>query len=89
MDHLPEVMKVIVDGGLGAVGGITRFFFDIDKGKRRFSVVGFLSTTLLASIAGVAVGEMMPDGYHYYGLTMIAGFYGDYVVSKIGERLGR
>ena len=86
-NNIQEIVKVAVSGTLGAMGGIARFFFDVDKGKREFTFVGFVASTGVAFIAGASVGEMLPADTAHYGITMVAGFYGDYVVSKIGKAI--
>lgn len=83
---LNEIISIAVSGVLGIVGGVTRFFFDVDKCKRKFSIVGFVSMVLTAFIAGVAVFEAIPSEYNLYGVTMIAGFYADFVLDKISKK---
>ena len=85
--NLQEIIKVGVAGFLGAMGGVARFFFDVDRGRRNFSCVGFMATTGVAFIAGCSVGELLPEDTSFYGITMVAGFYGDYVVAKIGKAI--
>lgn len=85
--QIQELIKVGVSGVIGAVGGAVRFFYDLDKGRRKFTFVGFVSATSMAFIAGACVGEFLPEGYRTYGLTMVAGFYADYIVYKVGKRL--
>lgn len=85
--QLQALAKAAVSGLIGTIGGITRYFYDIDRGKRKFTFAGFFSTTALAFIAGVSVSEFLPDEYTLYGLTMVAGFYADYIVYRIGKRL--
>ena len=73
----PNVLKsligILISGLLGLVGGIATFFYEVDKGKRKFTWLGMLSMSVVAFVVGAIAGEFIPNGENYYGLTMVVG----------------
>lgn len=85
--QLQSLIDIAVPGILGILGGVARFFYDVDAGKRQFTILGFVSATFTGAIAGCAMSELLPENHKFYGATMVAGFYGDYIISKLGGRM--
>ena len=68
-----SLLGILASGLLGLVGGIAAFFYEVDKGRRRFTWFGMLAMSTVAFVAGAIAGEAVPPGENYYGVTMAVG----------------
>lgn len=68
-----SLLGLLVSGLLGLIGGIAAFFYEVDSGRRKFTWFGVLAMSAVAFVAGAIVGESIPPGKNYYGITMAVG----------------
>lgn len=69
-----KLVELFQEGLVATVGGITNYFYYLEKHKRKLRALSFITNCILSFFVGMVIGDFMPEGDYSYGLLMIAGF---------------
>lgn len=85
---LYKLLEWALAGLLGMIGAIANFFYEIDKGRRKFTLAGMLMVSVVGFVIGTIAGSFIPQGENWYGWTLVVGLNAYPIMSAMKERVG-
>jgi hypothetical protein len=87
--NVQHIVNSLLAGLLGMVGCIASFFYEIDNGRKKFTLRGMFFVSVVGFVAGNIAGSFIPAGENFYGWTLVVGLNAYPLMGAMRERGGK
>tara|TARA_R110002020_G_scaffold67718_4_gene177626 strand:- start:61 stop:378 length:318 start_codon:yes stop_codon:yes gene_type:complete len=85
-NFITQVVNLLIAGFLGMIGSVASFFYEIDKGRRKFTLLGMFFVSVVGFVIGTTAGAFIPTGENWHGWTLVVGLNAYPILGAMKER---